>query len=263
MRLTSEQLDRFDRDGILLLEDVLDAEDLEIVREGVRQVVAQPGPNVTPEFNSDTVRMVHGSHRYNDIMQALCRHPGIVEPAEQLLGSPVYVHQSRLNLNAGFGTGGFDWHQDYSTWHALDGLKNPRALMIAVFVDDMTAANGPLLCIPRSHRAGLIEEYRDQPDDVGNVLMKVTPDVLRDLAAEGGITVGLGSAGSVLVMHCEILHGSSQNISPYPRTLFYVNVSSVENPQTTFARAWYHANDDFTPLEAGGDDVLKRLPLVR
>lgn len=263
MKLTSEQLDKFDQDGVLMLEGVLDAEDLEVAREGVRHVVAQPGPNVTPEFNTDTVRMVHGPHTYNDIMQALCQHPGIVEPAEQLLGSPVYIHQSRLNLNAGFGTGGFDWHQDYSTWHALDGMKEPRALMIAVFIEDMTAANGPLLCIPGSHRAGLIEEYSDQPDDVGNVLMEVAPDVLRRLADEGGIEVGVGPAGSVLVMHCEILHGSSPNISPYPRTLFYVNVSSVENPQTTFARAWYHANDDFTPLEAGDKDVLKQSALVR
>ena len=47
------------------------------------------------------------------------------------MGGPVYIHQSRLNPKAAFHGGPWDWHQDYATWSDRDGLKEPRAFMVA------------------------------------------------------------------------------------------------------------------------------------
>jgi ectoine hydroxylase len=256
MKLTQTQVEDFNRTGVLFLPEVFTPAEVARIRAAADRVAAEDGPNVTPEPNGSAARMVHGAHDYDDVLGAVCRHPRLIEPAEQLLGSGVYVHQSRLNVNKGLGTGGFYWHQDYATWRDVDGLKDARALMITVFVDDMDNTNGPLLYIPGSHGQGVLDDFEPDKDATGNVLMRLSGAKLRELSDAGGIEVGTGKAGSVLIMHCNIVHGSSQNISPNSRTLFYVNVTSVENPQTTFARAPYHAGRDFTAIVPAPDDVL-------
>ncbi|MDA0367071.1 MAG: phytanoyl-CoA dioxygenase family protein [Proteobacteria bacterium] len=258
--LDKSQIRRYEQDGALFVDGVFDAGEVEILRAAGDRIAHQERANVTPEAAGSSARMVHGAHAYEPAFTQLCRHPRLIEPAMQLIGTGLYVHQSRLNYNAGLGTGGFDWHQDYSTWHNIDGLAEPRAMMIAVFLDDVDATNGPLLYIPGSHNEGLIDDFEPVEDATGNVLMKLSANRLRQMVERGGIIAGTGPAGSVLFMHCNLVHGSSANISPRRRSLFYVNVNSVENPQTTFKRAEYHAGSDFSPIIPADDGCL--LPLT-
>ncbi len=254
--LNTDQIRRYQDTGALLIESVFSPAETAVLRTAADRVASEDRSNVTPESDGASARMVHGAHAYEPTFEKLCRHPRLIEPAKQLIGSDVYVHQSRLNYNAGHGTGGFDWHQDFSTWHKVDGLKDPRAMMIAIFIDDMDATNGPLLFIPGSQDEGLIDDFEPVKDAVGNILMKLSTRRLSHMVEQRGIEATSGPAGSVLFMHCNLVHGSSANISPRSRTLFYVNVNSVENPQTTFARAEYHAGSDFSPIKPAEDRCL-------
>ena len=92
----------------------------------------------------------------------------MIRAAERLLGANgVYIHQSRLNPKVAFAGGEWDRHQDFATWRDRDGLQEPRALMVAVFIEEVTAANAPLLIVPGSHRSGLVHEARDNRDAGG------------------------------------------------------------------------------------------------
>ena len=254
--LDSNQVHQYESTGALLLEGVFAQPEIGVLRDAADRIAKQDRANVTPEADGSVARMVHGAHAYEPTFGHLCRHPRIIEPAMQMIGSGVYVHQSRLNYNAGHGTGGFDWHQDFSTWHKVDGLPNPRAMMIAVFLDEMDATNGPLLYIPGSQDEGLIDDFEPVKDAVGNILMKLSARRLNQMVDSRGIAAASGRAGDVLFMHCNLVHGSAANISPRSRTLFYVNVNSIENPQTTFKRAEYHAGSDFTAIEPAPDGCL-------
>ena len=192
MKLTQTQFNDFSRTGVLFLPELFTPAEIAKLRAAADRVAAANGPNVTPEPNGSTARMVHGAHENDDVLGAVCRHPRLIEPAEQLLGSGVYIHQSRLNMNKGLGTGGFYWHQDYATWRNVDGLKEPRALMIAVFIDDMDHTNGPLLYIPGSHTLGVIDEFQPDKDATGNVLMRLSSAKLKELSDANGIEVGPG-----------------------------------------------------------------------
>ena len=162
-----------------------------------------------------------------------------------------------MNFNYGFGTGGFYWHQDYATWKEIDGLPEPKALMIAIFLDDVSSVNGPLMFIPGSHKYGVIDDFEPVKDSTGNVLMRLSSKKLAELSERNGIEVGVGSAGSVLIMHCNLVHGSTENISAQSRTLFYANVNAVKNQQTTFARESFHAGQNFDPIECVKDNFLE------
>ena len=91
--------------------------------------------------------------RFSDVFALLARHPRLIEPVRQLFGEDVYVHQFKLNAKAAFEGDVWQWHQDFGTWQRDDGMPKPRAMNIAVFLDEVMPINGPLLLIPKSQRA--------------------------------------------------------------------------------------------------------------
>ena len=82
--------------------------------------------------------------------------------------------------------------------------------MIAIFLDDVTSANGPLMFIPGSHKYGVIDDFEPVKDSTGNVLMRLSSSKLSELSMDNGIELGIGTAGSVLIMHCNLVHGSTE-----------------------------------------------------
>ena len=79
------------------------------------------------------------------------------------------------------------------------------------------------------------------------------------LAGEHGIEPLTGPAGSVCFVHCNLIHGSADNVSPWRRAIAYLIYNAVSNACTGSRRDWYHNNRDFTPLRAVSDDALLKL----
>ena len=47
-------------------------------------------------------------------------------------------------------------NQYFGTWKRNDEMLEPRVTNITVFLDDVTAANGPLFFIPGCHKSGMV-----------------------------------------------------------------------------------------------------------
>jgi len=60
-------------------------------------VIAEPG--------SGEVRSIFNVHRLNDLFAGLMRDPRVLNVAREILGSEVYIHQSRINYKPGFTAG--------------------------------------------------------------------------------------------------------------------------------------------------------------
>jgi ectoine hydroxylase len=52
------------------------------------------------------------------------------------------------------------------------------------------------------------------------------------------------------------VHGSSGNITPYPRKIVYLTLCAVSNHITQFKRPEFIAHRDFAPIKACADDAL-------
>jgi len=63
----------------------------------------------------------------------------------------------------------------------------------------------------------------------------------------------------MLMFHGNLVHGSSGNITPYPRKIVYLTLNAVSNYIRTPTRPDYIAHRDFTPIETVPDDALVRL----
>ena len=255
MKLTADQTEQFDSEGYLFFPDAFSAREIEIVREEIPAIFAMEREEVWREKDGKAVRTAFAAHQYNEVFRVLSNHSRLIEPVMQLLGGPVYIHQNKINGKAAFDGEVRQWHQDYGTWARDDLMPEPRAMNIALFLDEVTEFNGPLMLIPRSHRAGKLEAGHDL-QTTSYPLWTLDKATVTRLAEDGGMVAPKGKAGSVLLFHCNIVHSSPPNISPWNRTILYLSLCHVDNHIRQFKRPEWIAHRDFTAIEPLADDCL-------
>lgn len=261
MMLTDDHLADYADRGWTLVEHAFDDTEIGVLSAAALDVMERPGPEVGREADGSP-HVCWGMHLFDERLGALVHHPQVVQAAEQLLGARFFVHQSRINMKQ---TGGsvVAWHQDFGTYHRVDGVPEPRGIMIAVFLDDVTDVNAPLLAVPGSHHDGLVSTAHVDPNDpdheqVSKYRYNITDETMRSLVERRGLEAITGPAGSVLFMDMTVVHGSSVNISPLRRLVLYVNVCPTDNRGESFERPEYYAARDFEPVAEWDADCISR-----
>lgn len=260
--LTAAQLRTFADDGFLVLPGLLDAAEADHHHREARRLAEAPSIRDSErsivEPQSDEVRSVFAVHEHDDVFRSLASDHRLTGIARQILGSGVYVHQSRINLKPGFRGREFYWHSDFETWHVEDGMPRMRAVSCSLLLTRNETWNGPLMIIPGSHVWFVACAGQTPPDHYQQSLRKQeygVPDDenLRWLVEQSGIAAPTGDPGTVVFFDCNAMHGSNGNITPLPRANAFIVYNSLENciedpfggqpPRPTFI-----ASRDFTPV---------------
>jgi ectoine hydroxylase len=257
MKLTQEQLQQFDRDGYLFFPSLFAESEIKTLTDAVPPLFAQHRPENVREKDSDAVRTNFAAHMYSPVFARLGRHPRMIEPVKQLFGEDVYMHQFKINGKVAFDGDLWQWHQDYGTWQADDLMPEPRAMNIAIFLNEVNEFNGPLMFIPGSHRLGVVEAEHDTTT-TSYPLWTINHDTIRKLVERGGLVAPKGPAGSMIVFHGCLVHASTANLSPWDRWNVYLSLCAVSNHIRRFKRPAYIAHRDFTPITPLPDDCLLR-----
>ncbi|KAI9030285.1 hypothetical protein DFJ74DRAFT_702611 [Hyaloraphidium curvatum] len=255
--LSEAQLKQFSEEGWLLIPNVFSPTECELLRREAEAIYSQQRQEIFRE-KSGAPRTAFAAHTYNTAFGALGRDGRLLAPVEQIFGERTYMHQFKINAKAAFTGEVWQWHQDYGTWLRDDGMPEPRAMNIAVFLDPVMAINGPLMLIPRSHRAGNLKAGHDRSTTNYPLWTLDEGDVAR-LADEGGIVAPTGAAGSVLLFHGNLVHGSAPNITPYPRRIVYLTLNAVSNHIRTPTRPDWIAHRDFAPIQHGPPGELEAM----
>lgn len=153
------ELHSYERDGFLSVEQLIGEDEAAVYRQELERLVTDPAVRADErsiiEPQTQEIRSVFEVHRISEVFARLVRDERVVGRARQILGSDVYVHQSRINVKPGFGASGFYWHSDFETWHAEDGLPNMRAVSVSIALTENHDTNGGLMIMPGSHRTFL------------------------------------------------------------------------------------------------------------
>jgi len=238
--LSPAQLELFEENGYLAFDAILSVESLREIQaraDALREAAVAEGrsdPEVIREPESDEIRSIFAIHEHDPIFARHLRAPGLIATAEQILGGPVYIHQSRINYKPGFVGREFYWHSDFETWHVEDGMPRMRAFSLSISLTENGSLNGPVMVIPGSHRQFVScpgwtpdEHYRTS---LRRQELGVPPrEILSRLVEEGGVESPTGPPGSALFFDCNLMHGSNGNITPFPRTNLFVVFNSMEN----------------------------------
>ena len=272
--LDEKALSRFERNGYLFIEKLFSGEEVQIFAGELERMIRTPeaprGPQFITEPESGKVRSIFEIHSGSKLFRRLASDARIVNIARQILGSEVYIHQSRVNIKPGFEGKEFYWHSDFETWHVEDGMPRMRALSCSILLTRNYPFNGPLMLIPGSHHNYISCVGRTPENHYKQSLKKQeygVPDhaSLKWLVDDRGIDAPTGPAGSVVFFDCNLMHGSNGNITPYPRSNVFFVYNSVANtlvaPFSGLApRPAFIASRDFRPVVPASGERIQPVP---
>ncbi|MBZ2198398.1 ectoine hydroxylase [Occultella gossypii] len=254
-------LDGFDTKGYLSIDQLVGADEVAAFHRELERLSSDPDVRADErcviEASSQEVRSIFDVHRISPVFAKIANDPRVVDRARQLLGSDVYIHQSRVNFKPGFEGKEFMWHSDFETWHAEDGMPRMRAVSISISMTDNHSYNGPLMIMPGSHREYISCDGATPEDNYRKSLVMQgagTPskEVLRDFYDRYGIDVLEGKAGGAVMFDSNCMHASNGNVTPTPRSNVFIVYNSVENTlEEPFSaprpRPEFAGSTDFTP----------------
>jgi ectoine hydroxylase len=262
MKLSQAQREQFDRDGYLFFPRLFTPQETRVLTDAVPGLYERREVYNVRERGSDAVRTNFAAHMYSEPFARLARHPRMVEPVQDLFGEALYMHQFKINGKMAFEGDVWQWHQDYGTWLNDDLMPTERAMNVAIFLDDVSEFNGPLMFIPGSHKRGVIDAQHDLTT-TSYPLWTIDNDLIRQLVARaggpggfdaagrhvgGGMVSPKGPAGSMILFH--------SCLSPFNRVSVYLSLCAVSNHIRRFKRPEYIAHRDFRPIECLPDDCL-------
>lgn len=228
-------VEQFHRDGFLVVEGVLSADEVAALQHDFDQWVEQSrrhaegwGETLDGRARFD----LEGDHRADHPSLRRVSSPTEISPsylqvamqsrmaqisAQLIGGAGTRFHHSKINSKLPHTATQVKWHQDFPfTPHSNDDLVT--ALLM---ISEVTPENGPLNVIPGSHKGPLWSHWHDQ---------RFTGAVADQVVAEQcqAPVACYGPAGSVCFMHTRLLHASSPNETELPRTLF-ISVYAAED----------------------------------
>jgi hypothetical protein len=128
----------------------------------------------------------------------------LADIAADLVGPDVKFHSSKLNYKWP-GTGEIvKWHQDIPAWPHT----NHSLVTLGVYLDDVPAERGPLTCLPRTHQGPIFVHRDDAGIWTGSV--RDADLAQQDMGSAEDLT---GPAGTVIGLHCRVLHASRANFT--------------------------------------------------
>ncbi|MDY7013634.1 MAG: phytanoyl-CoA dioxygenase family protein [Cyanobacteriota bacterium] len=268
MLLNRKQLSDYQEQGFVVLENQFSSTEIDLLKREMTQLFDRDRPERILERNG-AVRTIFAPHTYNTVFRTLSQMPRLLEPARQILKSEVYIHQYKLNAKVALDGGRWEWHQDFLYWQKEDNMPEPRALNIVIFLEEVNDFNGPLLVIPGSHQKGKIDLEANrsgwQSTLTADLKYKIDKQLLSELVKERGIKAIKGSAGFVVLFHCNLFHGSTGNMSPWDRLSVFVTYNSVKNTlqNKDNPRPEFIASRDFTPVRSASDRALREMANIR
>ncbi len=225
--LSREQVDFYERNGYLLVEDVVTPEELAELRRVTHDFIERSrtltesdeiydldeghGPN-TPRLTR--IKLPHHRHPiYRDVL----RGERMLSILRALLGPDVLLQTSKLNTKAPGGGAAVEWHQDWAFYpHTNDSM-----LACGLMLDDVTLENGPLMVLPGSHKGPVLDHHNG-----GVFCGAINPD--DPLFDRDRVVTLTGKAGSMTIHHVRTLHGSAPNLSDRTRMILFYECHAAD-----------------------------------
>jgi ectoine hydroxylase-related dioxygenase (phytanoyl-CoA dioxygenase family) len=216
--ITPTQIRNFHDEGFLVLESVLPAGDLAVLRGECERLIDERDREMDG-LGVDMLDLDHRGRRY--FLHAYDTSPAVrrfllsdlmAEITHAVLGDTVYLFNEQYVVKAAERGMRFAWHQD----SGFIGYEHPPYLTCWIALDDVTEANGTVYLLPYS-RAGT-------RDVVEHVHDEQTNDMVGYSGPDPGDPVVV-PAGSVVAFSSTALHRSGPNTTDRMRRVYVAQYS--------------------------------------
>ena len=219
-----EQQAFFEQQGYLIVPDLLSrgevaecqrevqrlhqlAADLEASQDPLSNHFQREPFSSAPNHNGlPVLRKIENTRALSPCFTQLAAHPRLVAIVQSLLGADLLLFRSTLMLKPAFHGSAHALHQDSAYWP----MEPPALVTASIALDDATPDNGCIKVIPGSHHWGL-QEW-------GHIAQEQEAPLTNrdDIDRSRQIDVPL-AAGSAVLFHSLMVHGSGPNQTDRPR----------------------------------------------
>lgn len=237
--LSEAQKAFYAENGYLMVENVVTPDELARLREITHRLIdasrqvreSDAVYDLDRGHGPDSPRLtrIKLPHKRDPYFWDILSNSGVTEVLTDLLGPDTMILTSKLNTKAPGGGAAVEWHQDWAFYpHTNDDL-----LAFGLMLEDVDAANGPLMVIPGTHRGPVLSHQAN-----GVFAGAIDPD---DPLFEKDKAVTLtGKAGSMTVHHCRTLHGSAPNVSDRARLILFYECARADAWPILGASSYIH-----------------------
>ncbi|MCX5210084.1 phytanoyl-CoA dioxygenase family protein [Kitasatospora sp. NBC_00240] len=245
--------------GFAVVERLFDPSEVAELTAAVTEVLDVPDLGSVAEVEPGSpglARRIWSPTKQHVAFERAAAHPRLLDHVEALIGPDVLFHYSKLHLKAPKVGSEVDWHQDFAYYPHT----NTDLVTALVYFDDASVENSCLQAVPGSHRNGLVNHYVD-----GYFRGKAAGDGVPDPALAVPIEA---PAGSVVFIHCLLLHYSSPNRSDRFRRTFLPAYRAADAYPVHFGAHAGHNEPGVTLLRGKVSDTARveagswRLPLA-
>jgi ectoine hydroxylase-related dioxygenase (phytanoyl-CoA dioxygenase family) len=206
-----EYVSSYRENGFLVIDQLFDADTVATAHAAIDEILSTPDLASVAEFEPNdktVVRRIWSPTKRHPLFEAMAADPRLLDVIEQLIGPNIFFHYSKLHMKGPRVGSVVEWHQDFSYYPHT----NTDLATALIYLDDANKENACLWAVPGSHRRGLRNHYVD-----GFFRGKVA---LANDAAEVAPVAIEAPAGSVVFIHCLLLHHSAANRSEKVRRAF-------------------------------------------
>ena len=227
--LTPEQRTFYFEQGYLHLEGFVSHDWIDHLRRASARLVEQSRPltesNEMFVLDKDhcaeapRLRRLNRAVDHNEVFWKYASESSLPDTAADLIGPDVKFRESLINFKWARGGDEVRWHQDLPYYPHT----NTCALLMLTCLEEVAPDQAPLMVVPGSHRLGLLEHYDREDKWLG----RVRDEDLERVPVEKAVEL-TGSAGTLIVLHGCIVHGSRYNHSDRNRPLLTCGYSSAD-----------------------------------
>ncbi len=180
----------------------------------------------------------HKTHLLFTWLNDLIRHPGILDPVEDLIGPNILCWGTSFFIKDARDPSFVSWHQDSTYW----GLEPPDIVTAWIAISESTLDNGAMRVIPGSH---LGDQMPHRDTFARDNLLSRGQEVAVDVDGSDAVDLEL-RPGEMSLHHVRLIHGSEANPSARRRIGFAIRYLPTHVRQTVGER-------DFATLVRGVD----------
>lgn len=203
--LSTQQLNQYERDGMLFPIRILSAEEVGRFREELQSIINQ--------CQEKPLRRLDSLHLFFDWAYQLVTHESLLNAIEDLLGGEILVDGTLVFYKPPQDSSYVSWHQDsvYSGWHLTPSTSAWIALTPSL------PGNGCMRVIPGSHIQGQLNHVNVRDDS--NLVRRGERVEMVDESSAVDVVL---QPGEMSLHQSTIVHGSNPNTSDEPRIGFIV-----------------------------------------
>lgn len=252
--LTNNQIEEFQKNGYLLMSDLFKTDEIEALSNELSVLSSQDSPNVYKQNGDDAIRTVFAPNQFSELFNRAYKLDFLVDTVKQILEDDVYLFQYKFNTKIALKPGTWNWHQDFTFWKD-DGMPAPKAITVAIYLNDVTEFSGGMVIVPGSQKLGRVACTMENPDGVHDENLKyvIHKEALEDAVKKcGGMISTKGKKGSVLFFDSNVLHASSHNLYYENRDILMITYNSVNNAVQNISnpRENFMVGRDFSPIKS-------------